>query len=463
MVKTLISISAALVVSLSLLPGNSYGQRTCGDGMRMERISREDPATAAMLRANHKLMVEAAMNAPYSTAKATAQSAIPVVFHVILTQAQYDQIGGDDGVRARANSQIAGINSDFNRANADSTLIPAPFKSVYGNAGIRFGIAKATNGITISGGIEVKILSGTPPIYDVNNDCYAAKVASTGLAAWDVNKYLNIWICNITNGSGGGTILGVTTPPGNVGTTYLGHTFTANEKGVSLNYGAFGVRESSGQYFIPNIDKGRTLTHELGHYFELWHTWGDDGGACPPPGSGADDNIADTPPQADATYCNKGATGNNCPSFPLTDACSGGNGIMFMNYMDYVDDRAMQMFTNNQVTVMRSKVAVITGESYSLTQNPDLLGVDNLTGAFAAGISVYPNPTNGAIRISVEHPEGLVGIDVVNLLGQHAGRIDAVKGKTLYDLNLPMTTARGLYIVQIRYDAGTVTKKIVLQ
>src|SRR5690606_27853362 len=104
-------------------------------------------------------------------------------------------------------------------------------------------------------------------------------------------------------------------------------------------------------------DLGRTLTHELGHFFELFHPNGDDL-SCPANG-GDDDGISDTPP----SYTNKIRN----PVFPVTDQCSPNfPGVMFMNYMDYCDDLSLYMFTMEQCSVMHANV-LPGGYAYSLT------------------------------------------------------------------------------------------------
>jgi hypothetical protein len=446
--------------ALAAIPAGSYAQRNCGTGIRNRKLAVENPALFQQMRERQQQRTEEALafmnNAAYKPAG--AQSPIPVVFHFILTPTQYNDIGRDTGIRRRVYSQLKSLNADFNRKNADSSQIPAAFKSLYTNVNIQFSLAKGTNANTISDGIEVKVVSTLPaPVYDVNNECYTAKEATAvGLPSWDVNKYLNIWVVNITAG-GTGVVVGVTTPPTSVGTTSGTHTITAAEKGVVLNYGAIGVREFPTQYFVSGIDRGRTLTHELGHYFELWHTWGDDGGACPGTG-GWDDFIADTPPEGDAHYCSSGV----CPTFPKTDNCSPSSpGVMFMNFMDYVDDRAMQMFTVEQGQMMR-RMIMLDSESYSLTQHPELLLQAGISPAISeSAFRVFPNPASDMVHIALTGGEKLLSIDILNMMGQSISHTVAGDKN---DYTVPLgDAAPGIYFVQCHFAEGTLTKKIVLQ
>ncbi len=450
-----------LLLACSFSVESVQAQRSCGTAIRYEYLGKNDPAQLLRIREAAGGATEA-MEArrQFAASKTTGQFPIPVVFHFILTPDQYDKLGQDSGIIRRVKSQMRCLNEDFNRGNADSNLIPAPFKPLFGNVDIQFGVTNVSSPNTLAPGIEVKILpNGANPIYDVNNDCYIAKEATAnGLPAWDVSRFLNIWVVNITAG-GSGMVLGITTPPSSIGQTFGGHTITPNELGLVMNYGAFGVREFAAQYFENPFDRGRTLTHEMGHFFELWHTWGDDFGACPT-GSINDDFVSDTPPEGDATYCDKPPGGKACPVFPYYDNChpsKTGNGVMFMNFMDYVDDRAMQMFTVEQAARMQGFLA---SQSYSLTQNPHLLSVGR-TSIPESAFRVFPNPARDAVEVSITGREKLLGIDVVNLVGQRLLHLNA-DGRQNYRIPLG-DLARGIYFIQCRFAEGALTKKIVVE
>ena len=134
-------------------------------------------------------------------------------------------------------------------------------------------------------------------------------------------KYLNMWVCALSGG-----LLGYAQFPGGPSAT----------DGVVINTLAFGT---SGTAEAP-FDLGRTATHEVGHYFNLRHIWGDTEDC-----SGTD-FVADTPNAAGPNY--------GTPAFPTVSCGNGPNGDMFMNYMDYVDDAAMFLFTAQQVVRMRT-------------------------------------------------------------------------------------------------------------
>jgi hypothetical protein len=139
--------------------------------------------------------------------------------------------------------------------------------------------------------------------------------------AIDAAENLNIWVCNLGQG-----LLGYAQFPGGSLAT----------DGVVILYKAFGSRAKvPGGTYTTSYDLGRTATHEVGHWMNLRHVWGDDNGAC----SGSD-LVTDTP--------NQGAENYGTPAYPHTSCSNGPTGDMFMNYMDYTDDKAMYMFSANQ-------------------------------------------------------------------------------------------------------------------
>lgn len=232
---------------------------------------------------------------------------IPVVVHVIWHTAAQNISD------AKIQSQLDVINADFRRLNADAAATPAAFVGVAADARIEFALAvrdpacAATTGITRT---ETAATGWT------RNQTGMLTAAGGGHDPWDVTKYLNIWVVNYTDG-----LLGKGSFPG----------MPAAEQGVRCHYEAFGTIAP----LDPTYNLGRTLTHEIGHYLNLLHIWGDDNGAC----TGSDE-VADTPNQADETY--------SPPAFPAISCSNGPNGDMFMNYMDYTDDVGMNMFTAGQ-------------------------------------------------------------------------------------------------------------------
>ncbi len=143
--------------------------------------------------------------------------------------------------------------------------------------------------------------------------------ASGGSDPWDAASYLNIWVAPLTRG-----LVGYASPPG----------IRKELDGIVIAFNAFGT---NGSAYAP-YNKGRTTTHEIGHWLGLRHIWGD--ADC------GNDYIDDTPPQSSST--------NGCPSGVISTCDNGPNGNMYMNFMDFTDDACISMFTRGQSAVMRS-------------------------------------------------------------------------------------------------------------
>ncbi len=298
----------------------------------------------------------------YTAARSSNSNAvvvIPVVVHVVYKQA------GQNISDAQILSQIDALNEDFARLNADTNNTPAPFRTAASGTQIQFCMARRDPNGNTTNGIERRQTTVTSFSTNDNVKFYS----SGGLDAWDVDSYMNIWVCNMSGG-----ILGYGEFPATT------HT---NTYGVVIQYDSFG---RVGNVQAP-YNLGRTLTHEIGHCFRLFHIWGDDNGAC----SGTD-NIADTPNQAEETY--------GCHIFPYTDICTTtGNGVMFMNYMDYSDDDCLNMFTSNQATRM---FVTLNGYYPTLTTSVACQDViENVNSIDALQFSVYPNPTDGILNIDM--------------------------------------------------------------
>ena len=242
----------------------------------------------------------------------TGVTRIPVVVHVVWNTAAQNISD------AQIASQIDVLNRDFRRANPDVEATPAPFLPFTADARVEFALATVDPHGAASTGIERRQTS----VSAFGADDSVKSQASGGLDAWPAASYLNIWVCQL-----GGGLLGYAQFPGG----------PAETDGVVILQSAFGTIGTA----APPFHLGRTATHEVGHWLNLNHIWGDDGTGC----SGTD-NVDDTP--------NQGGANTGQPPFPQVSCNNGPHGDMFMNYMDYVDDPAMFMFTAGQVTRMQA-------------------------------------------------------------------------------------------------------------
>lgn len=234
---------------------------------------------------------------------------IPVVVHVVHNKRS------ENISKAQINSQISVLNKDFRAQNADKSRVPAAWKGLVADANIQFALASEDPaGDATTGTTRTKIDRTS---FGVDNSVKSA--ATGGVDPWPTDRYLNMWVCNLADG-----LLGYAQFPGGPPRT----------DGVVILSTAFGTRGTATAPF----NLGRTATHEVGHFLNLYHIWGlyDDctGG----------DKVADTPNAAGPNYGE--------PTFPQVSCNNGPNGDMFVNYMDYVNDAAMFMFTPQQVARM---------------------------------------------------------------------------------------------------------------
>ncbi len=258
---------------------------------------------------------------------------IPVVVHVIHNAEPLNSASANTGGNLNAAQiidQINILNKDYNGLNPDTSLIPNVFKPLLGKFQVNFCLAvvNPTGGVMPEAGTDRinRVTKGwTAPPYTTNYIDVTIKPNSI----WDPNRYFNIWVCGISGG-----VLGYATFP-NPGTSGLagltGPYGSTTTDGVVILNTAFG---SVGTGSIGAYNKGRTATHEVGHWIGLRHIWGD--GTC------LTDYCNDTPP---AQTSNGG-----CPTFPYKlGVCTGNTtGEMTMNYMDYTNDVCMYMFSNDQ-------------------------------------------------------------------------------------------------------------------
>ena len=345
---------------------------------------------------------------------------IPVVVHVLYNNSQ--QNISDEQVR----SQIISLNKDFRRQNADTVNTPAIFKNFAADTRIQFCLAKVDPKGKYTTGIIRKYTTQSQFIAD---DAMKFS-AQGGDDAWDASRYLNIWVCNLF-----GRTLGYAVLPGS----------PAEKDGVVIHYSAFGT---TGNVVAP-FNKGRTATHEIGHWLGLQHLWGDTD--C------GDDGIADTPPQQ--------GSNSGCPSFPHLSSCSNNaSGDMFMNYMDFTNDACMNLFTINQKEKMRSLFNEggprnsFLGSVECDSTNAEAAPIPKETGKLK--ISLFPNPATNIVNINSNIDSEVVGrvIKLYDASGKLCLTQIIQSGNTI--LNISHLTS-GMYILRIEGESGPYIYKIM--
>jgi hypothetical protein len=290
---------------------NIEARRGCASDEVLKDQIANDPALAMKI-AQIESFTQAKMADNFESRLVNGVIEIPVVVNVLYKTA------AENISQAQIQSQIDILNHDFNATNSDFNNVPTAFSSVKANVGIRFVldqvVRKSTN----------KTSWGTRDAMKKNSQ--------GGLSPLSPTTKLNLWVCTIGN-----SILGYAQFPGGSSAT----------DGVVIDSKYLG---STGTATYP-FNLGRTATHEVGHWMNLRHIWGD--ATC------GNDMVADTPSHNTANY--------GAPAYPHYSTCSGSPIEMTMNYMDYVDDRAMFMFSANQKSRMLA-IFQSGGPRYSFAQ-----------------------------------------------------------------------------------------------
>ena len=312
-------LSLVIVVFLNVFFANAQ-QRNCGTMQHLDEIRQRDPGVDIRMDVENLDIKHWISNNTSSSKSMPNLITIPVVVHVIYKNSSQNISD------AQIFSQIDILNEDFRMNNSDASSVPSAFVGLAADCEIEFCLAvRDPNG---------NVTTGITRTYTTNSSFSgytSMKYSSTGgQDAWNTSDYLNIWVCNLASG-----LLGFATFPGGNSST----------DGVVCDYAYFG---NTGTATSP-YDLGRTATHEVGHWLNLYHIWGDS--YC------GNDYVSDTPKHEESNY--------GCPSYPHASSCSGtgSSGEMFMNYMDYTNDACMFMFSTGQKNRMR---ATLNGSRSSL-------------------------------------------------------------------------------------------------
>lgn len=318
MKKLLLSaVSLLLLVSCSneessssseLAATSKHNHRGCASHEVHEQQLRENPELAAKMQEIERFTQNAITNGRLVNGKIQ----IPVVVNVLYRTA------AENISLTQIQSQIDVLNKDFNATNSDFNQVPTVFSGVKANVGISFVLDAVYRKST------TKTSWGTRDAMK--------KSTQGGINPTSPTTKLNLWVCTI-----GGGILGYAQFPGGSSAT----------DGVVIDSKYLGT---TGTATAP-FNKGRTATHEVGHWMNLRHIWGDT--TC------GSDLVSDTPTHNTANY--------GLPAFPHYSTCTGTPIEMTMNYMDYTDDAGMYMFSNGQKSRMLA-IFASGGSRFSFAQ-----------------------------------------------------------------------------------------------
>ncbi|TVR38585.1 MAG: T9SS C-terminal target domain-containing protein [Cryomorphaceae bacterium] len=430
---------AVMTLSVTTSAQQDQNYTPCAHDHWLHHIRQHKPEKAAAIDEFYRYAVQKSQTSQRDDEVYT----VPVVFHVVYNNAEQNL---HDSV---IHSQIEVLNEDYRRMNADADLTRDIFLPVAGDVGIEFQLAEVdpsgnpTDGIVR---VETNRAGFSLDLFGAENTLDEVKFAATGGSdAWDTEHYLNIWVCNIEGGLFG-QIFGLAYPPDGVPNWPDGAAEPSPDvSGVIVHFTTVGRNNPSADLDgVPYNNLGRTCTHEVGHYFGLRHTWGD---ALPLFGDGCaeDDGLDDTPNcfGPDNQACNYSA--NTCPEDPLPD--------MIENYMDYSRDNCMNIFTQQQVEIMRLALTefrpgLIASPALSVRENP----LDHT-------LKMYPNPAKEWLVIEQIGDIPVQRVEVYDALGRLINDHDRIN---LTRVELPLgALAPGNYLVRIHAGEHFTTRSLM--
>ena len=425
--KTMIKRTLSFVLAAAFAVNVSFGQeasKNCHTMENLARLEQMDPNVNERMQQIEQ-MTEEYVNNGGGSARAGVIT-IPVVVHVLYnTTAQNIST-------AQIQSQINILNADFRLLNADKTKIPSAFTSLAADAQIEFCLATVDpNGATTTG-----ITRTQTSVTSFSTDDRMKYTSQGGKDAWNSSKYLNLWVCNI-----GGGILGYAQFPG---------SGAAATDGVVIGYQYFG---NTGTAVAP-FNKGRTATHEVGHWLNLRHIWGD--ASC------GSDLVSDTPTQQTSNY--------GCPSFPHKTCSNTTNGDMFMNYMDYTDDACMYMFSAGQKARMQAlfttggaRVGLLTSTGCSGTSTtPTTCGVPSslvATSITTSSANLTWAAVSGATSYSIQYKKVSATTWTTTTSTSASKLISGLTAATQYEFKVSTVCASGssAYATAVKFTTATTT------
>lgn len=396
-----------LVICTFLFLNISSGQRNCGAMDVLERQLIENPQMLKNMDEIERQVQEYLKKNPNGSGQRTVIT-IPTVFHVLY------RTTAENISDAQIQSQLAVLNQDFTATNTDIGSVPALFSGLVSNVEVQFCLATQDPTGAATSGITRK--STTKTSWGTNDS--VKKSSQGGTDPWNAANYLNIWVCNI-----GGGILGYAQFPGGAAAT----------DGVVLDYRYTGTIGTATAPF----NKGRTATHEVGHWLNLRHIWGD--ATC------GSDLVSDTPTH--------NTSNGGCPSHPHYSTCSGAPVEMTMNYMDYTDDACMYMFSAGQKTRMRA-VLEGSGARASLQSSPGCMppsgggscsAPSGLTTSSITATTATSSWTvvSGATTYTYEFKENSSSTWIVNTVSSTSVNLTGLVASTTYNTRVKANCAGG--------------------
>lgn len=379
---------------------------------------------------------------------------IPIVIHIIHKSSHVNIGSGTNISENQIEDALRILNEDYSKTNPEFPNPPRnTFLSYAGNPNLKFCLATTDPNGNPTIGITRTATTKTSFDADDNTDANAMKKTATGgNDGWDPSKYLNIWVCNLTNSSSAGMTLGYAYLPGLP-------SWNNWKDGLVVDFQHFGTVDGA------STSDGRTATHEIGHYLGLMHTFCEqtDGQGnpicCDNDNNNSGGFVDDTPATKDIYFGSVTSTTNNntCndtqyPNTFTTDVLD-----MDENYMAYSANS--WMFTHDQINTMNATLNGYRSQLKNSTISVNCSGAitsSDIGSQQIKNLNIYPNPTSGKINISTD--EKINTIIVSNLVGKQVMLFENFDGNSIDLTNLK----RGVYFINISTENGILTKKIIL-
>lgn len=448
-VKTLLSLQKTIsmkklyILGLLIISGGLYAQEPeeyfekCLSHKYIDYLDSKHDGFAELVDESFDFAKNASLK------KTDEQYVIPVVVHVVYDSEEKNLPD------STIHKQIELLNADFQRQNADTINMRSDFDIVKGNPNIRFKLAQIdpeggpTNGITrtetsITSFADFGLITG-----DFSSLERVKETNEGGHDAWDTEKYLNIWICDMSL-FGSPVILGYASPPAGLPNWPPGSIPNIID-GVVVQYEAIGDNNPN-ELVMPGMGSsyalGRTLSHEVGHYLGLRHIWGD--GDCT-----MDDGIDDTPNADSESEFDCDDSKNSCldtiQGIDLPD--------MIENYMDYSAEDCQNTFTQGQVDLMRG---VLENQRYDLVHdNP--ANVEE----FAINIELYPNPVNETLTLKIEDAQAEF-VNVYSIQGRKVLEQDISNSGGVSDIDFS-SLENGVYMLNVINKGSVLSRERVVK
>ncbi len=399
------------------------------------------------------------INQNHNTSNKRSTITIPIVVHVIY-RTNHANIGSGTNISdARIEDAIRILNEDYSKTNPEFPNPPRnTFLNSSGNPNLEFCLAtidpsgNPTNGITRTATTQTNWDADDQGGWGSDGEANAMKKTSSGgIDSWDYQKYLNIWVCDLTNSQSGGMTLGYAYLPGLPSSSWNDQTW---KDGLVVDFQWFGtIQGASGD--------SRTATHEIGHYLGLNHTFCESqgGGCC----DNDDNNVDDTPLCYDSN--NDGPYFGPVTSSTDNNTCNDiGQGFssdlldMDENFMAYSQNT--WMFSHDQVNAMN---ATLNGERSNLKNSnvtvncSGTVDINNMSENNAT--KVYPNPTKGKVLIQNLIQTSNNSIIIRNILGEIILTSDSRNSLVSLDIS---HLKNGIYFIEIASNNGVRIEKVIL-